>query len=173
MSPHWIDWRAAFLVMGVAGILLAPVMLLLRAATCRAPSAPRRPMPLRSCPFSIIARKPTFWLMAFAASCSSLCGYGLALWTPSVLMRSFGLDLVEPRHFFASLLLIGGRRACCGRLAGGPAGDRPTALVRAVAGDRLADHRADLRDRPVGPSLSSPGRCCWSPMRSTSCGWDR
>ena len=59
--------------------------------------------------------------MAFAASCSSLCGYGLALWTPSVLMRSYGLDLVETAHFFASLLLIGGT---AGVLLGGVLADR-------------------------------------------------
>jgi MFS family permease len=71
--------------------------------------------------FPIVARKPTFWLMAFASSCSSLCGYGLALWTPSILIRSFGLDLLSTAHFFASLLLIGGT---FGVFAGGWLADR-------------------------------------------------
>jgi MFS family permease len=30
------------------------------------------------------------------------------LWTPSILIRSFHLDMLETSHFFASLLLIGG-----------------------------------------------------------------
>ncbi len=64
-------------------------------------------MPL-SRAFPIIARKPTFWLMAAAASCSSLAGYGLALWTPSVLERSFGFGLIERGQFLASIFLIGG-----------------------------------------------------------------
>jgi MFS family permease len=50
-----------------------------------------------------------------------LCGYGLALWTPSILIRSFGLDLLGTAHFFASLLLIGGT---IGVLAGGWLADR-------------------------------------------------
>jgi MFS family permease len=71
--------------------------------------------------FPLLARKPAFWLMAFAASCSSLTGYGLALWTPSVLMRSFGLDLRSTGTFLASLVLIGG---CSGVFAGGWLADR-------------------------------------------------
>ena len=80
----WVNWRAAFIVMGVAGLLLAPVMLLLVRDLPRAPSAGiQRPQLSRT--FGIVAKKPTFWLMAAAASCSSLAGYGLALWVPSVL----------------------------------------------------------------------------------------
>jgi MFS family permease len=117
---HWISWRAAFLVMGVAGILLAPILFWFvrdppPKASAAADAAPIMPV------FALLARKPTFWLMAFAASCSSLCGYGLALWTPSVLMRSYGLELVETAHFFASLLLIGGT---AGVLLGGVLADR-------------------------------------------------
>jgi predicted MFS family arabinose efflux permease len=102
----WIDWRAAFTVMGLLGLLLAPVMLLFVRDLPRAATA-QDAEPL-SRAFPIVAKKPTFWLMAFAASCSSLCGYGLALWTPSILIRSFHLDMLETSHFFASLLLIGG-----------------------------------------------------------------
>jgi MFS family permease len=69
----------------------------------------------------MIARKPAFWLLAFASASSSLCGYGLALWTPSVLIRSFGLDLLSTGNFLASLLVIGG---CAGVFAGGWLADR-------------------------------------------------
>jgi MFS family permease len=50
-----------------------------------------------------------------------LCGYGLALWTPSVFIRSFGLDLISTANFLASLLLIGG---CAGVFGGGWLADR-------------------------------------------------
>jgi MFS family permease len=69
----------------------------------------------------MLARKRAFWLLAFASSSSSLIGYGLALWTPSVLIRSFGLDLVSTANFLASLVLIGG---CAGVFAGGWLADR-------------------------------------------------
>lgn len=114
-----IDWRAAFLVMGAAGLLLAPI---LRYCVRDLPlkAAPVTTAPIASV-FPILARKPTFWLMAISASLSSLCGYGLALWTPSVLIRSFHLDLVHTGQFFASLLLIGGT---AGVFGGGWLADR-------------------------------------------------
>jgi MFS family permease len=65
--------------------------------------------------------------MAFAASSSSLCGYGLATWTPSVLERSFHLGLVERGEFMASVVFIGG---CTGVFAGGWFADRLGALDR-------------------------------------------
>lgn len=102
----WVDWRAAFLVMGVAGLILAPIMMIFVRDLPR-PNQAAEQVPL-SRAFPIIARKPTFWLMATAASCSSLAGYGLALWVPSVLERSFGFGLIERGHFLASVFLIGG-----------------------------------------------------------------
>jgi predicted MFS family arabinose efflux permease len=122
----WIDWRAAFVAMGLLGVILAPVMLLFVRDLPRpkVTAATREPL-LRA--FPIVARKPTFWLMAFAASCSSLCGYGLALWTPSILIRSFHLDMLSTAHFFASLLLIGGT---IGVFAGGWLADRLGTLDR-------------------------------------------
>lgn len=115
----WFGWRSAFVIMGIIGILLAPILLL----TVR--DLPRRSdstaaLPLRSA-FPTLAKKPTFWLLAFGASSSSLCGYGLALWTPSILMRSFGLDLISAGNFMASLVIIGG---CTGVIAGGLLADR-------------------------------------------------
>jgi predicted MFS family arabinose efflux permease len=116
---HAIDWRAAFLVMGVAGVVLAPILrLAVRDVPRRSPASAQAPL---SSVFPLLARKPAFWFLAFASSASSLCGYGLALWTPSVMMRSFGLDLLTTGKFLASLLLIGG---CAGVFAGGWLADR-------------------------------------------------
>jgi MFS family permease len=115
---HAISWRAAFYVMGVAGVLLAPVLLYFVRDLPRQPGA--SPAPLGRV-FPILARKPVFWLMAFAAGSSSLCGYGLAVWTPSVLERSFGMSLLGRGQFLASIVLIGG---CTGVFAGGWLADR-------------------------------------------------
>lgn len=114
---HWVDWRTAFLTMGIAGLVLAPIFTLIvrdrpRAVVTQAPT---------SGAFAILARKPAFWLLAFAAASSSLCGYGLALWTPSVLIRSFGFSMIETGQFLGSLVLIGGM---CGVFAGGWFADR-------------------------------------------------
>ncbi len=116
----WINWRAAFLVMGVAGILLAPIMLLIVRDKPREGRDTPSAAELRSA-FKTVAAKPSFWLMAAAASSSSLAGYGLAVWTPSVLERSFGLGIVPRGQFLASIFLIGGT---AGVFAGGWFADR-------------------------------------------------
>jgi MFS family permease len=100
-----IDWRAAFFIMGAAGLLFTPVFLWVVRDVPRQADAVTKP--LRQV-FGVLARKPSFWLMAFAASCSSLVGYGLALWVPSILMRSFGMNIIGAGQFMGSLLLVGG-----------------------------------------------------------------
>ncbi len=117
----WIDWRAAFLVMGVAGLALAPLMLIMVRDKPRAPATTTAQSVGLLATFPIIARKPTFWLMAFAASCSSLAGYGLAAWVPSIMMRSFQFELIETGNYLASLYLIGG---VAGVFGGGWLADR-------------------------------------------------
>ena len=112
-------WRAAFLVMGLAGLVLAPIVRTVVRDVPRASDAGAR-APFRAV-FSLFARKPAFWLLAFASAASSLTGYGLALWTPKVIMLTFGLDLVSTGNFVASLLVIGG---CAGVFAGGWLADR-------------------------------------------------
>ena len=118
-------WRAAFFIMGSIGVVLAPVLkLIVRDPPRTAPAASQVRL---ATVFRIVAHKPAFWLLAFASSASSLCGYGLAVWTPSVLMRSFDLGLVATGNFLASLLIIGG---CSGVLAGGWFADRLGSLDR-------------------------------------------
>jgi predicted MFS family arabinose efflux permease len=114
----WFGWRAAFVIMGALGVVLAPVLRLVVRDLPRAPAAKQAPL---LDVFPIVARKPAFWLLAFAASASSLCGYGLALWTPSIMMRSFDLSLIQAGNFLASLIIIGG---CAGVFAGGWFADR-------------------------------------------------
>jgi MFS family permease len=105
--------------MGGAGVVLAPILhLVVRDRPSTKPAIARQAV---SSVFAILTKKPAFWLLALAASCSSLIGYGLALWTPSIVMRSYGLDLRTTGLFFASLVLTGG---CSGILVGGWLADR-------------------------------------------------
>lgn len=114
-----ISWRAAFFAMGIAGVVLAPILLLVVRDPVR-PAASAAGAPLGQV-FPMIAKKPVFWLIAFAASCSSLSGYGLAVWVPSVLERSFGMGLISRGQFMASVVFLGG---CTGVFAGGWLADR-------------------------------------------------
>ena len=116
----WVNWRSAFLVMGITGVILAPALLVFVRDLPRRDVPTGEQMPVWRV-FQLLARKRSFWLMAFAASCSSLAGYGLAAWVPSVLERSFGFALIERGQFLASLFIVGGT---AGVFAGGWLADR-------------------------------------------------
>lgn len=115
-----VDWRSAFLTVGVAGIAIAPLFRWLVRDAPR-PAAAAAPKVRPGEVFAILFRKPAFWLLSISGGFSSLCGYGLALWTPSVLIRSYGFDLITTGQFMGSLLLLGG---ATGVFLGGALADR-------------------------------------------------
>ncbi|WP_244982533.1 spinster family MFS transporter [Croceicoccus marinus] len=118
-----VDWRMAFLVVGILGIIIAPIFrLLVRDNRPQvAAGEPVMEQPRLADTARLLARKPAFWFLSFGAASSSMCGYGLAFWLPSLLQRSFGLDLMQSAWFFGLVLLIGG---VAGMLLGGWIGDR-------------------------------------------------
>jgi MFS family permease len=129
-----VEWRTAFVVMGVAGLLTAPVFRLLVRDPPRASAVARGPLrPV----FGMLACKPSFWLLSLGGAAGSVAGYGIAFWLPSLMMRSFGLDLAETGRFVGALLLTSG---IAGVLLGGVIADRwgrrtrrAYALVPAIA----------------------------------------
>jgi MFS family permease len=120
-----VSWRVAFIVVGIAGIALTP---LLRFGVREPPrggfdassSATAQPPPLRQVCLTL-GRKRSFWGLSLGASFSSMMGYGLFFWIPTLLYRSLGLSLVEAGLAFGSLLLAGG---LTGIWLGGFAADR-------------------------------------------------
>ena len=119
-----VDWRAAFLVVGIAGLLIAPLFKFVVRDRPK-PAAPASPAAGEGVRFlaiaALLARKRGFWLLSFGAASSSMLGYGLAFWLPSLLQRSFHLDLVETSWFIGAVLLLGGS---VGVLSGGLLADR-------------------------------------------------
>ena len=103
---HAVDWRTAFLVVGLAGIVIAPLF------RWQVRDKPRPAVDASAVPvarvFAILAAKPSFWLLAFGAAASSTCGYGAGFWLPSLMQRSFGLTVLETGQFFGAILLTGG-----------------------------------------------------------------
>jgi MFS family permease len=126
-----IDWRAAFVVVGLSGVLLAPLFRM----TVKDPVRGRYDRPAEASPIpgakpkapgigrvgATVLPKPSFWLLAFGAAASSTCGYGIAFWLPSFFARSYGLDLVDRSLFMSALALFGG---VAGIWLGGALGDR-------------------------------------------------
>ena len=117
-----VNWRTAFIAVGGAGLLIAPLFkLLVRDRPAPLAAAEAREAPSFGTIAAMLAAKPSFWLLAFGAASSSMLGYGLAFWLPSLLQRSFGLDLIGTSHFIGAVMLLGG---VAGMLLGGWLGDR-------------------------------------------------
>jgi len=117
-----IDWRAAFVIVGLAGVLLAPVFKLIvkeppRGGMDEAPAVAAPP----TGGLGRLLAKPSFWLISLGAAASSVCGYGVAFWLPSFFERSLGMGLVDRSLFLGSMTLVGG---VLGVWAGGWLGDR-------------------------------------------------
>lgn len=109
-----VDWRMAFIVVGIAGVAMAPLFRL----TVREPkrgeldAAPKAAAPEPHASFgealAILGKKPSFWALSFGAASCSIMGYGLFFWLPSFFQRTYGMSLMDASVFFGSIVLIGG-----------------------------------------------------------------
>ncbi len=129
-----VDWRAAFIVVGAGGLLLAPVFRL----TVREPVRGALDPPAGATGavrgstrdvLRLLAGKPSFLLLALAASSASVVGYGLIFWTPSLFIRSHGLTLAQTAWFIGSATMVFG---IAGIWLGGWTADRFGARRRAA-----------------------------------------
>jgi sugar phosphate permease len=111
-----IDWRTAFIVVGLAGVVLAPIFKLTVRDPRRGGSdtvAPAANEPAPKAPgfravAALVLPKPSFWLLSLGAAASSVCGYGVAFWLPSFFQRSLGLSLTDTAWYYGLIVLIGG-----------------------------------------------------------------
>ena len=121
-----LDWRSAFLIVGLAGLPAALLVKLfirepVRGGFDSADGSASAPAPPFSVVAATLARTPSFWLLSFGAASGSILGYGLIFWLPSFFSRSFGLELIEVSYFYGSIVLVGG---VAGTWLGGWIGDR-------------------------------------------------
>ncbi|MBR7619148.1 MFS transporter [Phenylobacterium sp. 20VBR1] len=125
-------WRAAFLVAGAPGLVLAlvagiflkePRKHMAAIATTQVEAAP----PL-SAALKVLAGKPTFWLMAVAAGIMAFVGYGQGAFNAAFFLRLHGDQLAALAAPFGlksagflglALGLIGGAAGIIGTLLGG------------------------------------------------------
>ncbi len=132
-------WRAAFLVAGVPGLVLALIALLTlkepRRALKAAGAAVARvgeQVPMRAV-LRVLARKPTFWLFSMGSALYALVAYAHSHFLASFFLRGYTPQLTElaasvgmqPRGFLGtSLGLVSGVGGIVGSLAGGWFADR-------------------------------------------------
>jgi MFS family permease len=99
-----VDWRMAFVVLGLAGVAFVPVFRFV----VREPVRPVLPVVEIRTVWRELAVNRTFWLLSLAAANTSVVGYGLLFWLPSFFTRSFGLDLLTASRVFGAIVLAGG-----------------------------------------------------------------
>ncbi len=138
-----LDWRSAFIILGVAGIALAPFFRM----TMREPkrgsqdaSGAQTAAVSFSDVLATLMRKRSFWFLSTGAAFSSMMGYGLFAWMPAFLSRSYADALPEffswaegwlvpdgagivlyASYFYGAIVLVGG---VLGIWLGGELGDR-------------------------------------------------
>jgi MFS family permease len=125
-----VNWQTAFVTVGIAGIVVAPVFLWLVRDRPKPPAMADAPPVFSVVP--ILMKKRAYWLLSIGAGCSSMAGYGLALWVPKIIAVHYGWtanhDLIKVGQFMGSLLLIGGTT---GIFLGGVFADRLGTVDRA------------------------------------------
>jgi MFS family permease len=105
-----LDWRIAFIAVGAAGLLIAPLF----RVVVREPERGRYDQKSALARVSFVAAakalgaKPSYWLLSFGAASSSIMGYGVFFWMPSFLMRSFHFTLPQVSLYYGAILLVGG-----------------------------------------------------------------
>jgi MFS family permease len=118
-----LDWRSAFLIVGLAGLPAALLVKLFVPEPVRGgfDEGPSEAAPPFLTVAATLGRSPSFWLLSFGAASGSILGYGLIFWLPSFFARSFHLDLAEVGWFYGSIVLVGG---VAGTWLGGWFGDK-------------------------------------------------
>jgi MFS family permease len=113
-----MSWRMAFFIVGLAGLLLTPLLKFtvreprrgaldfVRADHDHASTAAAPPSLLEV--IALLGRRPSFWGLSLGAACASMMGYGLFFWAPSFLVRSFHLSLLHASLAYGGLVLVGG-----------------------------------------------------------------
>lgn len=143
-TREWFDWRAAFMVVGIPGVLLS----LLVFATLREPTrgyweGGARP-PAQggreslADVFRFLSKLPSFWHLAFAGALHAFYGYGAASFNPVFFERSHGMG---PGEYATIASGIGLTAGVLGTYLGGYLGDRYGAK--------------DVRSYPFVPGIGS------------------
>ena len=113
---HAYTWRAAFLALGVPGLLVGVVVYL----TIREPARGRldaivdeiKPSLLETLRF-LWVQKAAFHVVMGGGVCA-LWGWGLIYWTPTFLQRAYGLDVGQAGAVTGNIHLFGGSVATVG-----------------------------------------------------------
>ncbi|MFA7601586.1 MAG: MFS transporter [Novosphingobium sp.] len=131
-----VGWRAAFLVIGLAGLVLVPIFkwAVIEPARGRhdgdAGTGAATPQSFGVSAGTVLS-SPIFWLLATGAGIAAIPSSGLVFWLPTFFQRGFGLDLSQASMFYGSIMLVGG---IAGTYGGGWVSDKLGARTPAAYG---------------------------------------
>jgi MFS family permease len=115
-------WHAAFLLVGVPGLLLAiPIALLRTPPRGGDDASPRAPKGKVSPGYAALFRNRSFVCNTLAMAAMTFAIGGLAQWLPSFLNRTHSLDVAKANTMFGATTVLAG---ILGTMAGGWLGDR-------------------------------------------------
>ncbi len=123
-----LDWRDAFIWMGLPGVIGAILFKLTVKEPPRgysdpggAAAAAARTMPSPFKVFSVVLNKPTFWHVSLGGAMASFAGYGIGQFIAPFWMRAHGLDLMTAALIYGGVL---GVAAGIGTFGSGVVADR-------------------------------------------------
>ncbi len=128
LGGGWIneafDWRTAFMVVGLPGVLLALVVRFTLREPPRGAAEGLKPSAGEAPPVAAVFRhlwsRRSFRYMALGGSLHAFVGYGVGYWIPAMFARSHGIGTAE----MGMVLFYLGFASILGTLAGGYFGDR-------------------------------------------------
>ncbi|HEY6837638.1 MAG TPA: MFS transporter [Geobacteraceae bacterium] len=118
---HRFGWHAAFLMVGLPGLLLVVPLLLLREPLRSGPDSSGKAGAKPNQAYGDLFRNRSFILNTLAMAAMTFALGGLAQWLPSFLDRVHGLDVARGNTLFGGITVVAG---ITGTLAGGWLGDR-------------------------------------------------
>jgi predicted MFS family arabinose efflux permease len=113
---HALGWRAAFLALGIPGVLLGLIIYL----TVREPERGRMDTVAAAAAPPILESLRFLWQqraafhVVMASGVCALWGWGLVWFTPTFLIRSYGLDVGQAGAITGNIHLVGGILATAG-----------------------------------------------------------
>ena len=153
-------WRAAFLVAGVPGILFAVLSIFTlkepRRQLARQAAQTTAAMASFGDTMKVLATKPTFWFIAFAAAIKAFIGYGHAPFTASFFLRNHTEAIAGYADYWGGIFgfkmgPIGFLGIALGLIAG--IGGATGAWLGGYLADRYGKN--DLRAYMVAPAVAS------------------
>lgn len=123
-----LDWRDAFIWMGLPGVIGAIIFKLTVKEPPRgysdpggAEAAALRKMPSPFKVFGVVFNKPTFWHVSLGGAMASFAGYGIGQFVAPFWMRAHGMDLMTAALIYGGVL---GIAAGIGTFGSGVVADR-------------------------------------------------